>query len=289
MCFANPGTTEMWLVDGLSKSPVRAVLGLHETVCSGAADGYGRLSRKLASTLLHLGPGLANALANLHNARRASTPVLNLIGTMASWHETADPLLGMDITALARSVSKSVITTTSSDSAADSVRMACAATKRSDQAGGSRVSTVIIPHDHTWPQESNAATGKPGRCPADALGICLTGMASNKAVASCAASVAWPILCSSLPCKTALPSTCPCTLGFASAGTHHFVDALLMLCSSTPSSAQQEPQPHQPLSAQGHSSTPSGTRLHCLLRQGPQSMPKGAERYIRWWPSAAAG
>lgn len=162
VCFANPGTTEMWLVDGLNRSPVRAVLGLHETVCSGAADGYGRLSRKPASTLLHLGPGLANALANLHNARRASTPVLNLIGTMASWHEAVDPLLGMDITALARSVSKSVITSTSADTIADSVIEACAATERNDQAGGSRVSTVIIPHDHTWPQQSNPATGKPG-------------------------------------------------------------------------------------------------------------------------------
>lgn len=184
VCFANPGTTEMWLVDGLSKSPVRAVLGLHETVCSGAADGYGRLSRKPASTLLHLGPGLANALSNLHNARRASTPVLNLIGTMASWHEAVDPLLGMDITALARSVSKFVITSTSADTITDSVKEACAATKRSDQAGGSRVSTVIISHDHTWPQQSNPVTGKLGR------GHLLDSMQSTKAAASCAASVA---------------------------------------------------------------------------------------------------
>ncbi|KAL3153872.1 hypothetical protein ABBQ32_013443 [Trebouxia sp. C0010 RCD-2024] len=77
---------------------------------------------------------------------------------MASWHEAVDPLLGMDITALARSVSKFVITSTSADTITDSVKEACAATKRSDQAGGSRVSTVIISHDHTWPQQSNPVT-----------------------------------------------------------------------------------------------------------------------------------
>lgn len=163
VCFANPGTTEMWLVDGLSRAPVRAILGLHETVCSGAADGYGRLSRKPAAVLLHLGPGLANALANLHNARRASTPVLNLIGTMASWHDAVDPLLNMDVIALARSVSKSVIVTSSADTLPDSMKEAFAATKRSDQAGGSRISTVIIPHDHTWPQNMESLTSKPSR------------------------------------------------------------------------------------------------------------------------------
>ena len=159
VCFANPGTTEMWLVNGLNKSPVRAVLGLHETVCSGAADGYGRLCRKPASVLLHLGPGLANALSNLHNARRASTPVLNLIGAMATWHETADPLLNMNIVGLAESVSKLVVVSSSADSLADDVREACTATQSSDQAGGSRISTVIIPHDHTWPQEIKSMTG----------------------------------------------------------------------------------------------------------------------------------
>jgi len=106
VCFANPGTTEMFIVAGLDATPgVRAVLGLHETVCSGAADGYGRMARKPAATLLHLGPGLANSLANLHNARRARSPVVNLVGDMASWHASSDAPLCMDIEALAGTVS----------------------------------------------------------------------------------------------------------------------------------------------------------------------------------------
>ena len=163
VCFANPGTTEMWLVDGLNRSPIRAVLGLHETVCTGAADGYGRLKRKPASTLLHLGPGLANGLSNLHNARRASTPVVNLIGTMASWHENADPLLNMNVFALADSVSSSVRATSSADSLVQEVRAACKATQSSKLAGGSKISTVIIPHDHTWLPETNRPPGNLGR------------------------------------------------------------------------------------------------------------------------------
>ena len=84
VCFANPGTTEMALVHALDRVPqVRAVLGLFEGVCSGAADGYARMSGRPALTLLHLGPGLSNALANLHNARRARSPVLNLVGDQA--------------------------------------------------------------------------------------------------------------------------------------------------------------------------------------------------------------
>ena len=78
MCFANPGTTEMPLVVALDAvSGIRPVLGLFEGVCTGAADGFGRMAGRPAMTLLHLGPGLANGLANLHNARRARTPVVN--------------------------------------------------------------------------------------------------------------------------------------------------------------------------------------------------------------------
>lgn len=154
VCFANPGTTEMWLVDGLNRSAVRAVLCMHETVCTGAADGYGRLKQEPATTLLHLGPGLANGLANLHNARRASTPVVNLIGSMATWHQSADPLLNMNLVALASTVSKSVTVTSSASNLAAEVSKACCATAKSEQAGGSRISTVIIPHDHTWTQRN---------------------------------------------------------------------------------------------------------------------------------------
>ncbi len=105
VCFANPGTTEMHLVAALDRTPeMRAVLGLFEGVCTGAADGYGRLTDRPAATLLHLGPGFANGIANLHNARRARTPVVNWIGDQATWHLAADAPLTSDIESLARPV-----------------------------------------------------------------------------------------------------------------------------------------------------------------------------------------
>lgn len=106
VCFANPGTTEMPFVGALDTPlGVRAVLGLFEGVCTGAADGYGRMLQKPALTLLHLGPGLANGLANLHNARRARTPILNIVGDHASWHLKYDAPLTSDIESLARPMS----------------------------------------------------------------------------------------------------------------------------------------------------------------------------------------
>jgi acetolactate synthase I/II/III large subunit len=105
VCFANPGTTEMPLVAALDSVPgIRAVLGLQENVCTGAADGYARIAGHAALTLLHLGPGLANGLANLHNARRARTPVVNVVGDHASWHLPYDAPLTSDIAALAGTV-----------------------------------------------------------------------------------------------------------------------------------------------------------------------------------------
>lgn len=106
VCFANPGTTEMPIVLALDSRPgIKPVLGLFEGVCTGAADGYGRMLEKPAMTLLHLGPGFANGIANLHNARRAGTPVVSLIGEHATWHRSADPPLAMDIRSLAGTVS----------------------------------------------------------------------------------------------------------------------------------------------------------------------------------------
>lgn len=141
----------MHFVSALDKvSGMRTILGLHETVCSGAADGYGRMLRKPALTLLHLGPGLANALANLHNARRASTPVLNLVGDMATWHAHTDPLLSMDISALASTVSKSVDTCEPHDSLTAAMVRAAANTKHAETVSGSRISTLIVPHNVSW-------------------------------------------------------------------------------------------------------------------------------------------
>ena len=106
ICFANPGTTELPLVAALDREPgIRAVLGLFEGVCTGAADGYARMADRPALTLLHLGPGFANGIANLHNARRARSPVVNLIGDHATWHLAADAPLTSDIVSLASPVS----------------------------------------------------------------------------------------------------------------------------------------------------------------------------------------
>ncbi|MFP3906527.1 MAG: thiamine pyrophosphate-binding protein, partial [Acidimicrobiales bacterium] len=105
-CFANPGTTEMQLVGALDHEPrIRAVLGLFEGVVTGAADGYGRMAELPALTILHLGPGMANGLANLHNARRADSAVVNLVGDHATWHRDADPPLATDIVSLAEPMS----------------------------------------------------------------------------------------------------------------------------------------------------------------------------------------
>jgi len=144
VCFANPGTTELPLVLALdSVAGLRSILCLHENVASGAADGYGRMAAKPAMCLLHLGVGLANGLANLHNARRAFTPLLNVIGDHATWHVHADPLLATNVESLAHIVSdyvkKSFSATTIAVDVADAIKVA--------QEDGGRVATLIVPHD----------------------------------------------------------------------------------------------------------------------------------------------
>src|SRR4051812_50204952 len=97
-CFANPGTSEMHFVAALDRAPgIRCVLGLFEGVVTGAADGYGRMTGKPAATLLHLGPGLANGLANLHNAKKALSPVVNVVGDHATYHRRHNAPLTSDI------------------------------------------------------------------------------------------------------------------------------------------------------------------------------------------------
>lgn len=107
VCFANPGTSEMHFVAALDRKPqMRCVLGLFEGVVTGAADGYARMADRPAATLLHLGPGLANGLANLHNARRAFTPMINIVGNHATYHLRYDAPLTSDIESLARPMSQ---------------------------------------------------------------------------------------------------------------------------------------------------------------------------------------
>jgi len=106
LCLANPGTSEMHMVAALDEVPqMRGVLCLFEGAATGAADGYGRMTGRAAAILLHLGPGLANGLANLHNARRARTPVLAVVGDHATYHKRYDAPLESDIEALAGTVS----------------------------------------------------------------------------------------------------------------------------------------------------------------------------------------
>ena len=106
VCFANPGTSEMHFVAALDRVPgLRCVLGLAETVVTGCADGYARMTGKPAVTLLHCGPGLANGIANLHNARRANSPVVNVVGDQATYHRPYDAPLTADTEGLARAVS----------------------------------------------------------------------------------------------------------------------------------------------------------------------------------------
>jgi acetolactate synthase-1/2/3 large subunit len=156
VCFANPGTSELPLVLALDRVPsVRPVLGLFEGVCTGAADGYGRMSARPALTLLHLGPGLANGLANLHDARRAGTPIVNLVGQHATWHVGADAPLTSDIASLAASVSGWVHTATSAETLAADAADAIAA------AAAGRVATLIIPSDYQWEPAPGPSAPRP--------------------------------------------------------------------------------------------------------------------------------
>ncbi|MGJ7505268.1 MULTISPECIES: acetolactate synthase large subunit [unclassified Variovorax] len=167
-CFANPGTTELDLVRALEqRDEIRCVIGLQENVCTGAADGYGRMLGRPAATLLHLGPGFANGIANLHNARRARTPIVNLIGDHASWHLPYDAPLTSDIESLARPVSGWVHRI---DSTGDSAVAAAEAVRQSVAAGG-RGTTLIFPADFQAGDVSRAVKSeKPAAVDADPEG-----------------------------------------------------------------------------------------------------------------------
>ena len=167
VCFTNPGTTEMQLVAALDAVPgVRAVLGLFEGVCTGAADGYGRMTGEPALTLLHLGPGLGNGIANLHNARRAATPIVNLIGDHATWHVANDPPLASDIESLARPVSTWVRTSKDARELSRDAAEAISAARRAP--GG--VATLVVPSDCAWGKVSDeiASVSTPPPEPVDA-------------------------------------------------------------------------------------------------------------------------
>lgn len=149
LCLANPGTSEMHLVQALDAVPeMRSVLTLFEGVATGAADGYGRMTDRPATTLLHLGAGLANGVANLHNARRAGTPVINIVGEHARHHVAFDAPLTADIEATAKMASGWIRTTKQPTLAARDGLDAVAATLSGD--AFSSVATLVLPADCSW-------------------------------------------------------------------------------------------------------------------------------------------
>ncbi len=157
VCFANPGTSEMHFVAALDDVPsMRGILCLFEGVVTGAADGYGRVAGRPAATLLHLGPGLGNGLANLHNARRAHTPVVNIVGDHATYHARYDAPLQSDIASIAGAVSGWYRSTARSDDvAADGADAVAAA-----MGPPGCVATLVLPADASW-SESSTGPSKP--------------------------------------------------------------------------------------------------------------------------------
>jgi acetolactate synthase-1/2/3 large subunit len=158
VCFMNPGTSEMHFVHSLDAVPrMRGVLGLFEGVATGAADGYARMSGRPAAVLLHLGPGLGNGLANLHNARRAHSPVVCIVGAHATGHVRYDAPLQSDIEAVARTVSGWVHTSgTARDVASDAMRAVAASF-----AQGGQVATLVLPADVSWSEGGTPAAPRP--------------------------------------------------------------------------------------------------------------------------------
>jgi acetolactate synthase I/II/III large subunit len=145
VCFANAGTTEIHIVSALEKIPgIRPMLCLFEGGCSGAADGYARMKDKPAMTLLHLGPGFANAVANFHNARRAGSPIFNVVGDHATWHRPSDPLLNMDLESLVGTVSAWQRTNESAN------RISLDAAEGISAALSGRIASLILPSDSSW-------------------------------------------------------------------------------------------------------------------------------------------
>src|SRR5437868_2543495 len=165
VCFMNPGTSEMHFVGALDEVPeMRGVLALFEGVATGAADGYARMAGRPAVVLLHLGPGMANGLSNLHNARRARSPVVAIVGDHATHHKRFDAPLESDIETMARGVSgwfrASRKTRDVASDAADAVAAALGPP--------GQVATLVLPADVSWSE--GAAVAAP-RAPATAVTV----------------------------------------------------------------------------------------------------------------------
>lgn len=166
VCFSNPGTSEMHFVAALDGEPkMRAVLALFEGVATGAADGYARMADKPAATLLHLGCGLGNGLANLHNARKGKVPIVNIVGDHATYHVPLDAQLQSDIETVARNVSPGFVRT--SKATAELGRDAADAIAAARGYPG-QVATLILPADVSWGEGGVAASPPPMPMPKSA-------------------------------------------------------------------------------------------------------------------------
>jgi len=162
-CFSNPGTSEIHIVAALDRiTEMRCVLGLFEGVVTGAADGYARMAEKPACTLLHLGPGLGNGLANLHNASRAQVPIINLVGQHATYHLSYNTPLTSDIEGIARPYSKWLRTSRASSDVGRDVADAVVAARTAP----GQIATLIVPADVAWSEGGAIATvPSPPRAP----------------------------------------------------------------------------------------------------------------------------
>jgi len=171
-CFSNPGTSEMHFVAALDRIPgMRCVLALQENVVTGAADGYARMQDRPAATLLHCGPGLANGLANLHNARRARSPIVNLVGDQATHHRPLDAPLTADTEGWARPVS--TWTRTAADAAA--VGADCASAVQAARTAPGGIATLILPSDTCWDEGGVVGTARAVPTPAQAVPSAIDG------------------------------------------------------------------------------------------------------------------
>jgi acetolactate synthase-1/2/3 large subunit len=181
VCFANPGTSEMHFVAALDMVPqMRGVLALFEGIATGAADGYARIADRPAAVLLHLGPGLGNGLANLHNARRARVPMVVVVGDHATYHKKYDAPLESDIDALAGSVSGWVHRTADTADVATDAAEAIAVS-----VAGKQISTLILPADISWTEGAQAGgispqPPKPVGVDTDAVALAAKILRSNE-------------------------------------------------------------------------------------------------------------
>lgn len=184
VCFANPGTSEMQLVSAIGNhEKMRAVLCLFEGVVAGAADGYARMCDRPAVTLLHVGSGFANSMANQHNARRAHVPLLNIVGDHATYHLQYDAPLTSDVPAHARLASG----WTAVSESADDLASAGARAVQASMQGAGKIATLVAPANHAWEEASQSFAALPvpalERVPTDTIKQVAAALASGKSTA----------------------------------------------------------------------------------------------------------